>query len=604
MSGPTAAVTPETSASTISVPSSETGKVSAPISETGKYRQGIAAAWASNDGVKHEFQMRFEASTAHVCTLWNVFRVSIPHDWGAINNNHLLALLATWVLDMVICVVVALVMMALLFAYAQIPWHDDLAFYFTFAIILPFPVLWNVAQYASFTIQTSGHQTLMGHVRSLRLFGPVLLFTVGLATGLCVVFHQMDIITDDNRVNMSVAIGVGPILIGLWCKTALKNQYIREKFMAPEALKGYSAVRRVAVVDNVSRKPELIISAYNQGGTLKSEFGEFSAAQTFAGFKAPATCYVWTVLFSVGLVAALGALKDEGAAGLWGLFGVALVALLAGDAMLGAAVSANTGTTIYSMKMMVAFAYIYNTIVNSQIRIILMNFEHNRTVGLWLHPIFLTSLRLFKTWTGTISADVAELRAKEKEVFALIEEVDKTSTLPKDLKSAISEYQGTSMGVKLLHMLKAYLLMNEAGTMVAVHEDMATTAEQQTKVRVLLQKYTMISTKAYRFMTTNLVKMLSANIAVMNAVSMACMLNKDSSSPFLGLGTCGEDGFLSELVFATIPFFLFDLVELVALVYKADLPMYSVFFQLDPFVVVAVVVVNFMNFVLLALAVQ
>lgn len=64
--------------------------------------------------------------------------------------------------------------------------------------------------------------------------------------------------------------------------------------------------------------------------------------------------------------------------------------------------------------------------------------------------------------------------------------------------------------------------------------------------------------------------MLAANIAVMNAVSMACVLNADSSSPFLGLGTCGENGYVYQLLFSTLPFFIFDLVELVVLVYKAS----------------------------------
>jgi hypothetical protein len=252
-------------------------------SETGVFRQKIASKWAEEKkdaGAKYEFQKRFEATTGHVSTLWNVFRVSIPHDWGAINNSHVLALVLTWVLDLVICTVVAVIMAALLYAYTLIPWQEDLTFYFTFAVILPFPILWNVAQYASFTIQLAGHQTIMGHVRSLRLFGPVLVGTVGLAVALCVLCDQLEAINDDNRVNMTVVIATGPILIGLWCKTALKMQYIREKYMNPEVMADASSLRRGALVDNVARKPELLISAYNQDGALKSEFGAYSAGQT------------------------------------------------------------------------------------------------------------------------------------------------------------------------------------------------------------------------------------------------------------------------------------------------------------------------------------
>ena len=54
----------------------------------------------------------------------------------------------------------------------------------------------------------------MGHVRSLRLFGPVLVGTIGLAVALCVLCDQLEAINDANRVNMSVLIAAGPILIG------------------------------------------------------------------------------------------------------------------------------------------------------------------------------------------------------------------------------------------------------------------------------------------------------------------------------------------------------------------------------------------------------
>ena len=56
------------------------------------------------------------------------------------------------------------------------------------------------------------------------------------------------------------------------------------------------------------------------------------------------------------------------------------------------------------------------------------------------------------------------------------------------------------------------------------------------------------------------------------------------------------------LVTSAAPFFFFDLIETAYMVYTMGLPMYSAFMQLDPFIVVAVVAVNYMNFLLLALA--
>lgn len=110
----------------MSNPECEPTQTSMARSETGVFRQKIANKWGGGEekkdaGAKYEFQKRFEATTGHVSTLWNVFRVSIPHDWGAINNSHVLALVLTWVLDLVICTVVAVIMAGLLYAYLPAP---------------------------------------------------------------------------------------------------------------------------------------------------------------------------------------------------------------------------------------------------------------------------------------------------------------------------------------------------------------------------------------------------------------------------------------------------------------------------------------------------
>jgi len=48
--------------------------------------------------------------------------------------------------------------------------------------------------------------------------------------------------------------------------------------------------------------------------------------------------------------------------------------------------------------MVMAFAYIYNTVVNSQIRVILSNLpETQKIVALWLHPVILIVIRVYNS---------------------------------------------------------------------------------------------------------------------------------------------------------------------------------------------------------------
>ena len=91
------------------------------------------------------------------------------------------------------------------------------------------------------------------------------------------------------------------------------------------------------------------------------------------------------------------------------------------------------------------------------------------------------------------------------------------------------------------------------------------TKEQREKTRALLVSFVTLSSRCYRPMTTIMVKMLATNIAVMNAVAMACVLNADwEATPFQPLGECGQDGFtgyLMELAIISAPFFLFDVID-------------------------------------------
>jgi len=110
--------------------------------------------------------------------------------------------------------------------------------------------------------------------------------------------------------------------------------------------------------------------------------------------------------------------------------------------------------------------------------------------------------------------------------------------------------------------------------------------------------YSALAVAYNRSEITTVLKMIAADISAINAVIIACVLNENSTSPFKSLGRC-RGGLTQQLLIDGTPFMIMDAIEMAYFVYFEGVPCYGVFFELDPFLVLAVVVVAFMNFVLL-----
>eukprot|EP00472_Partenskyella_glossopodia_P011919 CAMPEP_0197538684 /NCGR_PEP_ID=MMETSP1318-20131121/60328_1 /TAXON_ID=552666 /ORGANISM="Partenskyella glossopodia, Strain RCC365" /LENGTH=247 /DNA_ID=CAMNT_0043097167 /DNA_START=102 /DNA_END=845 /DNA_ORIENTATION=+ len=111
-------------------------------------------------------------------------------------------------------------------------------------------------------------------------------------------------------------------------------------------------------------------------------------------------------------------------------------------------------------------------------------------------------------------------------------------------------------------------------------------------------KFSELTLYCARFEAVAVIKMLAANISAINNVSIACILNASDNSPFIGLGVC-PGGFWNQMLISGLPFFVMDALEVLYFIYIVGMPLYGVFLDLDPFLVVAVLVVTHMNFVLL-----
>ena len=119
--------------------------------------------------------------------------------------NKYMAYLLTVVLDVVLSVVVSAIMAGIIYAYASVDWATNKDLMYIFLVILPFPISWNVAQYASFVIQTTGHTSILqGHGRGLLLFGPVLVGCIVLGGVQAFVAFHLGLVETTDQISSRV----------------------------------------------------------------------------------------------------------------------------------------------------------------------------------------------------------------------------------------------------------------------------------------------------------------------------------------------------------------------------------------------------------------
>lgn len=278
--------------------------------------------WKANNDApgpsqKGKFAEMLFSSLGTAQTLWKIYETSLPYAWGVISEKYWLCLSISWILDIVVCIVVGVIQALIVGGYASLPWDnpEESKTLFTYLIMVPFPLLWHICQYASFTIQTTGHTTVVGHLKALYIFGPTLLLGAGVSVATFSALHFSGSITEENRLFLTCLVSAAPILIALWIKSALKCDYLYKCFSDSAIIRqeGETVMRRrssvlvsakteIDVHSSVSTKPELLTSAARNNGVLACEYRRRNVNQTFKEFKVPATCFVWTILFSSGLV--------------------------------------------------------------------------------------------------------------------------------------------------------------------------------------------------------------------------------------------------------------------------------------------------------------
>jgi len=264
-------------------------------------------------------------------------------------------------------------------------WEDAFNNCITFGVIGGIFTGWNIAQYASYAIQTTGHITIWQHLRAVQYSAPFLLPCNLLGWGLCVLV-VMTPLKEWHLIFKILVIAAAPISLGIVSKTYCKLAY-------------------VASYDAASKKNDALcarmeIETRLAGSRLECPFKKISAKLVAVHIAGPMTCFLYTVLYVVALrLGYLGAAELSSPAKDFVqvvVFTLSLFAMLVGGLMLNRWVTRSNGYFGYSDKMLVAFFLIYNLVSDVQVRLGLVQMSGlTRIVCALVQPCYFSLMRSF-----------------------------------------------------------------------------------------------------------------------------------------------------------------------------------------------------------------
>jgi len=236
-------------------------------------------------------------------------------------------------------------------------------FFFLFVVVGPIYTIWNIAQYASFAIQTTGHVWPRNHLWALLDVGPLLLITNAVAWTLLLLAYYYIPMNTIPVVLVHVPILATAILSGIWCKTYAKVGYIFGKYN-----KAKFAVRDDAFVD----KYYALFNDFNIEDGVTCPFTTVSKKTVAKQAFGPVLCFLWTTIYTIGL-GLLYKLSDH-IAYQWFLFFLTIAIFMFGNWLLQKFISKSKGIMMYSKKMILVFFYIYGMVACSQVRLVITKF--------------------------------------------------------------------------------------------------------------------------------------------------------------------------------------------------------------------------------------
>lgn len=593
-------------------------------------------------------------------------------------------------------------------------------FFFLFVVVGPIYTIWNIAQYASFAIQTTGHIWPRNHLWALLDVGPLLLCTNMVAWILLVIAYYYLPLNTVPVVFVHVPIMAVAILTGIWCKTYAKVGYVYGKYH-----KHKFAVRDDAFVD----KYYALLNDFHVDYGVMCPFQEMNKKTVARQAFAPVLCFLWTAIYTIGL-GLLYKLSDH-IAFQWFLFFLTLSIYMFGNWLLQSFIKKSSGIMMYSKKMIVIFCYIYGMVACSQVRLVITKFSGESRLAASLTFAALSfSLRQYssksfrqsyesfkdkgsevlgikKKASGNLDTHKYTVKQKngespdteisiaadteiESSVSVHIDSVLETPNLTPNVSpvkprraslngsSASGEYQGLPASEPVSGLRSKRALFgnsndnnsdnsnnddspinseraisnsdNSASSIVLPGQTAQLSAEDQEKIdadKAALQRQKSLSTQGFkrkgslkrqssvkrknslsrkqtlrRLSTTGeqlkpfialsrradqlcisvVASLITQNVCTILLGGLSCMLH-DSKNTVLTLGEC-PNGLFNQLFTDLGPLLLFDIMEICIFVYYFKIPTIHFFVQFDWFMVVAALLVVYLDVVVLLWAVS
>lgn len=481
------------------------------------------------------------------------YKESLVHTKELISNKYLMGV-ATLIGDFLLSIILSSVGVGAAYLYASfslvLPGAIFNQLLLLLIVIAPIFTVWNIAQYASFALQTTGHIWPRNHWWAIKDIGPYLLVTnIG---GWCLII--LAYFTWDTSAVPPVVVHVPilafAILTGIWLKTDRKVGYAVNKFQNRKL-----AERKDAYVS----KTYAMVANINATGALTCPFAVKTNKAVAIHAMGPTLCFLWTAVYTIGL----GLLYNvsEHIAFKWFLFVLALGVHYLGNRWLGQLIKNAVGMMMYSKKMIVVFYYIYGMVSCSQIRLVVTKFDGgNRVAAGILFALFSFSLRLLT---------IKKLRLQYNELT--------------DLSTQVQEQLAKEDTPTL------------EGVVPATNNRKFGLQRQMTATRQLVNPFVDASRSSDQFVISLVVSLITQNTCTIVTAGLSCAF---AANEVLTIGLC-NDGFFMQAILDMAPLIAFDVIEVVLYAVVLTIPTIHMFLQFDWFMVVAAVLVSYLNVIVI-----
>eukprot|EP00929_Paragymnodinium_shiwhaense_P118271 TRINITY_DN9020_c0_g1_i1.p1 TRINITY_DN9020_c0_g1~~TRINITY_DN9020_c0_g1_i1.p1 ORF type:complete len:629 (-),score=112.21 TRINITY_DN9020_c0_g1_i1:65-1951(-) len=251
---------------------------------------------------------------------------------------------------------------------------------------------WNIAQYASLTIQTTGHLTPMQHFRSLKKHG---MYIVGpCLTGWSFAFLSAFALPSGGIVFHALLVLVPSIGVGIFTKTYCKLKYIYDRSQGQGGY--FEGDKNDCLYGKAARNVDF-------GETSNCPFTGIKSRLVLSAAMKPCLCFVWTVLYAVAFRLLILASKNlpgglEGwqqRVALCSIFACVFVSEEVGGSRLMDLMDNATGIMAYPSRMSVAFCLIYDMVSESFVNLTVVNADEAlRTAFSFVRPVMEVGLRM------------------------------------------------------------------------------------------------------------------------------------------------------------------------------------------------------------------